>query len=152
MINLSIISFEHVHAPHYLECLREMPGVRIVALAEPDGTRLEPYARLLAGVPIYGDYRRMLQEVSLHGVIICSSNAKHKAAVIDCARAGIPVLCEKPLAAKTADAREMLAVCQAHDVLLGMCFPARFSPALDQAKQLIHKGELGKTLACLRWR
>lgn len=147
MIDLSIVSFEHVHAPHYLECLRGIPGVRVVALAELDGTRLEPYGRLLAGVRIFCDHRRMLQEVSLHGVIICSSNAKHKAAVIDCARAGIPVLCEKPLAAKTADAREMLAICQAHDVLLGMCFPARFSPALHQAKQLIHGGELGKVLA-----
>ena len=147
MINLSIVGFEHVHAPHYLECLRGMRGVEVVALAEPDSTRLEPHARLLAGVPVYSDYRRMLQEVALHGVIICSANAKHKEPVIACARAGIPILCEKPLATKAIDAREMLAICTAHDVLLGMCFPARFSPALHQAKQLIHKGELGKVLA-----
>src|SRR2546430_3410751 len=90
MINLSIVGFEHVHAPHYLECLRGMRGVEVVALAEPDSTRLEPHARLLAGVPVYSDYRRMLQEVALHGVIICSANARHKEPVIACARAGIP--------------------------------------------------------------
>ena len=147
MINLSIIGFEHLHAPHYLECLKRMPGVRVVAIAEPDGKRLDPHAELLAGIPVHLDYRSMLQEVSPHGVIICSANAKHKEAVIACARSGIPILCEKPLAAKTADARAMLAICQAHDVTLGICFPSRFSPALRQAKQLIHSGKLGKVLA-----
>src|SRR5207253_4603380 len=54
---------------------------------------------------------------------------------------------ENPVATRGLGAREMVAICPAHDVLLGMCFPGRFSPALRQAKQLIHKGELGKVLA-----
>src|SRR5262249_52364629 len=67
--------------------------------------------------------------------------------VVDCARVGLPVLCEHPLATRTADAREMLAICQAHEVLLGLCVPIRFSDALLQAKRLIEQGELGKILA-----
>jgi myo-inositol 2-dehydrogenase/D-chiro-inositol 1-dehydrogenase len=147
MVNLSIIGFEHVHAPHYLACLRRMPNVQVGAVAEPDAKRLELHAQLLEGVAVYTDYRKMLQEVSSAGVIVCSANVKHKEMVIDCARAGIPILCEKPIATKAADAREMLAICQAHDVPLGMCFPGRFSTVLSQARKIIHAGNLGKVLA-----
>ena len=78
MIRLALISFEHVHAPHYAECLRRMNDVQLVAVAEPDAARLMPYSSLLAGIPVYTDYQKMLREVSIEGVIICSANSRHK--------------------------------------------------------------------------
>lgn len=144
---LAIISFEHVHAPHYLDCLKEIPEAQIVGLAEPSAERLLAHAGRLKGVPVFSDYRALLNREIVDGVILCSANASHKALALDFARAGIPILCEKPIATKSADAREMLAVCQAHDVPLGICFPVRFSDPLHQARQLVRQGQLGKVLA-----
>jgi predicted dehydrogenase len=147
MIKLLMLSLEHPHAHHYLECLRQMPEVQVVAVAEPDSGRLYGVSEFLEAMPVYADCQKMLREVPADAAIVCSANAKHKDMVIHCARAGIPTLCEKPMATRAADAREMLAVCQAHEVPLGMCFPARFSEALVQAKHLIGQGEMGKVLA-----
>ncbi|MEW5977926.1 MAG: Gfo/Idh/MocA family oxidoreductase [Acidobacteriota bacterium] len=147
MIRLAIISFEHVHAPHYLQGLKEIDGVSVAAVAEPEDRRLEAHSSLLQGIPRYTDYKRMIEAEDLDGVIVCSANSRHKEIVIECARAGLPVLCEKPIATRTADAREMLAVCQAHDSALVICFPTRFSPALHQAREVLRQGSLGKPLA-----
>jgi predicted dehydrogenase len=147
MIKLLILGLEHLHAYHYLDCLKRMAEVQVVAIAEADSGRIPKDAEPFQRTPIYSDYQKMISEVSADGVIVCSANARHKEMVTACARAGIPVLCEKPIATTTADAREMLAVCQAHDVLLGMCFPTRFSEALSEAKHLIGGGNLGKVVA-----
>jgi predicted dehydrogenase len=145
-LKLAIISFEHVHAAHYLECLRRMPQVEIAGVVEHNPERLSTHADVLEGISLT-DCQSLLDREAVDGVILCSANAKHKPMAIDFARAGIPILCEKPIATKTADAREMLAVCQAHDVPLGICFPVRFSEPLHQAKRLIQQGGLGKVLA-----
>jgi len=147
MIKLLMLGLEHIHAYHYLECLKHMADVQVVGVAEADGGRLDAAVELLETVPIYTDYQKMLLEVPADGAIVCSANTRHKDMVKNSARAGIAVLCEKPIATKTSDAREMLAVCQAHEVPLGICFPARFSDALSQAKHLIDRGEAGKVLA-----
>jgi len=143
---LAIISFEHVHAVHYLECLRRMPAIEVAGVVEQNSEKLSAHTDVLEGISL-PDYQSILHREAVDGVILCSANAKHKSMAIDFARAGIPMLCEKPIATKTADAREMLAVCQAHDVPLGICFPVRFSEPLRQVKRLIQQEALGKVLA-----
>ncbi len=147
MPHLAILSFDHLHAFHYLECLTRMNTVHLAAVAEPDASRLAPHAQALSGVTVYADYQEMLGRESLDGVIICAANARHKEIVIDCARAGQAILCEKPIAIRTADGREMLAICEAHDILFGICFPVRFSEPLHRAKKLVQQGGLGKVAA-----
>ncbi len=144
MTRLLLISFEHPNAHTYLECLRHLPEVELAGVAEPDIRRLPPNSELLNRIQRFEDYREMLRRVPADGAIICSANARHKEIVGDCARVGLPVLCEAPLATRTADAREMLAICQAHEVSLGICIPIRFGDNLIRARHLIEQGQLGK--------
>jgi UDP-N-acetylglucosamine 3-dehydrogenase len=144
---LALVSLEHVHAGHYLSCLRQVSGVELVAVAEADARRVSAHAGLLEGIRVVSDYQELLQPGALDGVLICSANSRHKQMVFDFARAGVPILCEKPIATKCLDAREMLAICEAHEVAFGVCFPMRFSEPLRQAKRLIEQEGLGRVLA-----
>jgi predicted dehydrogenase len=144
---LAIVGFEHVHAPHYLSCLQSMPDVSVVAISEADTRKVAEYAEQIGAIPCVTDYTELLQSNSVDGVILCSANSRHKQMVIDIARAGISILCEKPLATKTVDAREMLAIAEAHGTKLGICFPCRFSESLQQGKHLIESGGLGQIVA-----
>jgi len=146
-LRLGLVSLEHVHSRNYLSCLRGMPGVELAAVAEPDGRRVSNHADLLEGIRLVSDYHELLLPGILDGVLICSANSRHKPMVLDFARAKIPILCEKPIATRCVDAHEMLAVCQAHEVPLGICFPVRFSEALRQAKRLVEQGTLGHIVA-----
>ncbi|MCI0419927.1 MAG: Gfo/Idh/MocA family oxidoreductase [Acidobacteria bacterium] len=144
---LALISLEHVHAGHYLTSLKRLPGVDVVAVAESDARRLFAHAGLLEGLSVIPDYHVLLGSGVVDGVLVCSANSRHKEMVLDFARTNVPILCEKPIATQAADAREMLAICQAHDVPLGICFPVRFSEPLRHAKRLIKHGNLGQVVA-----
>lgn len=144
---LAVVSFEHVHAPHYVECLKKMQGVDLVAVVEPDASRLSAHAGLLKDIAQLANYHDLLDSDGVDGVIVCSANSRHKQIVADFGRKGVPVLCEKPIATCSEDAREMLAICQAHGSLLGICFPVRFSEPLHQAKRIIQQGSLGQIVA-----
>jgi predicted dehydrogenase len=146
MVKLAIISFEHVHAAHYLEVLQRTPEVEIY-LAEPEETRLAACGESLKGTTRFADYREMLRQTKLDGAIICSANARHHEIVLECARAGIHVLCEKPIATRLKDAYEMLAACEAQQLVLGICFPCRHSSVLSQARQILRQGGLGDLVA-----
>jgi len=144
---LAIVSLEHVHAAHYLTCLRSLPGIEVVAVAESDQRRVSVHASLLEGLTVVSDYHELLRPGAIDAILICSANSRHKQQVLDFARAKIPILCEKPIATKCVDAREMLAICEANEVPLGICFPVRWSEPLRQAKRLVEQGDLGQVLA-----
>ena len=144
---LAIISLEHLHAAYYLPCLRNLPGIEVVAVAESGQRRVSAHASLLEGLTVVSDYHQLLRPGAVDGVLVCSANSHHKQVVLDFARAKIPILCEKPIATKCSDAREMLAICEANDVPLGICFPVRFSEPLRQAKRLVEQGGLGPVVA-----
>ena len=116
-------------------------------MAESDQRRVSAHAALLEGITAVSDYHELLRLGAVDGVLVCSANSRHKQIVLDFARAKVPILCEKPIATKCVDAREMLAICEAHDVPLGICFPVRFSEPLRQAKRLIEQNGLGRVVA-----
>jgi predicted dehydrogenase len=116
-------------------------------VVESDQRRVSAHASLLEGLTVVSDYDQLLRPGALDGVLVCSANSLHKQVVLDFARAKIPILCEKPIATKCSDAREMLAICEANDVPLGLCFPVRFSEPLRQAKRLVEEGGLGQVVA-----
>jgi predicted dehydrogenase len=124
-----------------------MADVNVGAIVEPDPRFVAPHSELIGKIPIKSTYQEFLRSDLMDAAIICSANNKHRQMVIDIARAGIPILCEKPLASRTQDAREMLAICEAHDTTLGICFPCRFSELLRQAKHMIKQGALGEIVA-----
>lgn len=146
MPNLAIIGFEHVHAAHYLSSLNQIPEVKVY-VAEKEFHRLTPFQSQLKGISVFADFRKLLEEVPLEGAIVCTSNAGHRDAVIECARSRVHILCEKPIATSLEDARQMLALCEAHQVVLGICFPVRQSPVLAQAREVIRQGGIGKIRA-----
>lgn len=62
------------------------------------------------GIPetsVYRDCREMIQNEQLDCVSVCTMNSVHKECSIAALSAGIPVLCEKPMAMNAGEAQEM---------------------------------------------
>ena len=76
-------------------------------------------------------------------VVIASTNVAHRGHTEAAARAGVHVLCEKPLATTVADARAMIEACRLSGVQLGVALPVRSSPAMVALKDAIARGTLG---------
>jgi len=149
-MKIGILSFAHLHAVSYVRCLQAL-GVELLA-ADPDHHDRTPGeaggAALAAelGVRYVDDYAELLAW-GPDGVVVCSENAKHRHLVELAARAGVHVLCEKPLATTLADAQAMIDVCAAHSVNLMVAYPVRFSPAFTALADAVASGGLGAPLA-----
>ena len=85
-----------------------------------------------------------LQDLDL--VDVCSPSAMHTDYVMEAARRGIPVYCEKPLGKDLADARLMAEAAVEHNILTHMAFTQRYLPAVRQMKAALDSGEFGEVL------
>ncbi|WP_026907221.1 Gfo/Idh/MocA family protein [Paucisalibacillus globulus] len=144
-MKIGMMSFAHMHAYSYAECLMGLENVELVGIFDDDVSRGEKVAEKFQTTH-YAEQQAFL-ELEMDAVIICSENVRHKEMVFNAARAGKHILCEKPIATTARDAQEMIDVCEESDVILQIAFPVRFSPAIQHVKQLIDDGEIGEIIA-----
>lgn len=78
---------------------------------------------------------------------ISSANAEHHRQVILAANAGKHILCERPMAINSAQAREMIEACKKNNVLLILNHMHRFHPLVNKAKELINNQIIGKIVS-----
>ncbi len=123
----------------------QLGRVDAIASRSP-GTADEAAARL--GIPkAYGSYEELLSDPEIEAVYIPLPNHLHREWTIRAAEAGKHVLCEKPLATTSQDAREMMAACDASGVKLMEAFMYRLHPLWRKVMQLIDDGAIGEVRA-----
>jgi UDP-N-acetylglucosamine 3-dehydrogenase len=145
-VKIGMISFAHMHAGSYANCLKQIDGVEIAGIYNEDEDQGKALAQRF-GSKFYSDYNKLLEQ-ELDGVIVCSTNADHKNHVISAADAGCKhILCEKPIATTLDDAKAMIYRCKENKAELGIAFPCRYIPAVINAKVAIDDASIGKILA-----
>lgn len=118
----------------------------IVALFDPDPVSRQR-ATAAFGVACDHDLAAFLARPGLQAVYVASPNDAHRPLVEAAAAAGLPVLCEKPMATTMADAEAMVAACRAAGVRYGTAFDQRFHAAHRALAGLIAEGRLGTVTA-----
>ena len=92
----------------------------------------------------YVDYHEMFADESLDLVSVCTHAPLHAPITIAAAKAGIHVLCEKPLSVDLVAADQMLAACNKAGVYLAVSHQFRFTPLFRHAKSLVDAGKIGE--------
>ena len=134
-------------APQHVEGYQQADGVQIAALCAP---RLEKAHALadryaLHDAKFFADYRDMLaQRDIVDAVDIMTPDYLHASVVKDCIAAGLPMLCEKPMALDSAEAAEMHSAAERAGLLAMVGLNYRFNPAVATAKKLVDEGFIGK--------
>ncbi|KGP74628.1 Gfo/Idh/MocA family protein [Pontibacillus yanchengensis] len=144
-MKVGILSIAHMHAFSYAKCLLKMNDVELVGIFDDNEKRGKEGSEQL-GVSYYNSLDTFLS-TDLDAVIVCSENSKHKSFVIEAARAGKHILCEKPLATLKKDALEMIDVCREEGVKLQTAFPVRYNESMVKAKRAVERGEIGDILS-----
>ncbi len=127
----------------HLEAYRGIDSIEVIAAAEPNSARRES---LLGGTTIRGfaDHTELLRRCPADIVCVLTPSATHEQLVLDCAAAGVDVLCEKPIAITLAAAERMRSACENAGVRF--CYGAsyRYLPAVRKARELIRAGAIGR--------
>ena len=105
-------------------------------------------------IPVYSDYRIMLDETAPALAAIATESGKHAAIALECIARKIPVIVEKPIALSMTDADEIAARAAAANLPVCACHQNRFNEAVRQARCALENGRLGKLshgAVCVRW-
>lgn len=119
-----------------------MDGVDLVAVADMTDEGRQRADQL--GVPCFDDYQDLLNQCDLDAVIITLPNQLHRAATELCAKRGLNILVEKPIADTIADAYRMVEVCDYFGVNLLVGHHRRFSNRVRQAQEVIAQNQIGR--------
>src|SRR5713226_2802887 len=112
----------------HVEAIRRLGEVELAAIADVSEELARKFGEQLGVDRAVGDYRQLLREPDLRAVHVCVPNNMHYPVVKDAINAGKNVLCEKPLAASVAEARELTELAQAKKVVNVTSYNLRFYP------------------------
>jgi predicted dehydrogenase len=119
---------------HHVRILAGMPGVRLVAVAEPNETSGRDIAAKY-GTRWVADYHEILGEID--AAVVAVPTQAHYPVARDLLLREIPTLVEKPLASDLNQARQLVSLSRQNDTTMQVGHVERFNPAFVQAKSLI---------------
>ncbi|WP_266077884.1 Gfo/Idh/MocA family protein [Haladaptatus caseinilyticus] len=120
----------------------DAPDVERHVLVGRDEEALTEAADRLGFATTSTEWEKVIDEVDVFYNL--GPNFVHADPSIAALEAGVPVLCEKPLAASLSDAERMADAAESAGVPTATAFNYRFIPAIQYAKGLIEDGELGE--------
>ena len=117
---------------------------RCVALVSDDRRKRQLVAQKYQIDATYGyeDYEACLEQVD--AVYIALPNSLHADYTIRAARAGVHVLCEKPMAVTVAECRRMIDACRRHRVKLMVAYRLHFEEINLKIVDLVRRGRIGE--------
>lgn len=143
MFKIALIGCGRIAELKHIPILQGLPEVALVALAESDAARA---ARAQAKVPTatcYSDYRQLLAEADVDGVVVCLPTPLHAEAAIATLEAKKHLYLEKPIATTTQDADAILAAWQAAGTTAMTGFSFRFAKEYQTLRRHIQAGAIG---------
>jgi predicted dehydrogenase len=117
---------------------------RVVAIASRSGETAASVADEVGAEHAFGSYEELLDCADVDAVYIPLPNHLHTEWTIAAADAGKHILCEKPLALTSGDARRMVEHCERAGVVLMEAFMYRLHPLWTTALQAVEAGRIGR--------
>jgi predicted dehydrogenase len=129
-----------VMGSNHARVLSELPGVKLVGVADPDRKRCEQVARTLSCAAC-NDADALMQH-GLDAVTIAAPTHLHRDIAIDCAARGIHIMVEKPIAPTVEESRAVVAAARRAGVTLMVGHVERFNPAVQSIKRAIQDQDI----------
>ena len=142
VLKIAVIGVGSIGGNH-ARVLSELPEAQFVAVADQDLETAQAVARHW-GVTAYQDYREMLSIERPDAVSIAVPTAFHEEVAIATLEMGVHTLVEKPIANSMEAGKHIIATAERCKRLLMVGHIVRFNPAVQQLKQRLEAGQLGR--------
>jgi myo-inositol 2-dehydrogenase/D-chiro-inositol 1-dehydrogenase len=142
-INVAFLGAGRMGLTH-LGNLVGVPGVHVRVVADPKLASAQAGAAIVRADRATDDIGAAIAADAVEAVLIATPTGTHAELIEQCARAGKPVWCEKPVALTLADTERVLRTVEASGVPAMIGFMRRFDPGYAAAKRAIEAGELGR--------
>ena len=140
---LAIVGLTHGHSFINFRDLVKNTAVEVVAISDTDPALRAQAAALFPAAKLYESHLRLLDEVKPDGVWSFVDNSQHLMITRECAKRGLSVMFEKPMATNYADAAAMRDIAKASGIQIVINSQPPWLPANHTAEQLAKSGQLG---------
>lgn len=146
ILKVGIIGCGGIANGKHMPSLAKIPEVQMVAFCDIIRERAEEAKEKYgtADAVVYEDYKELLQDKSIDIVHVCTPNRSHSFITIDALEAGKNVMCEKPMAKTSEEAKAMCEAAERTGKLLSIGYQNRQVDKNRYAKQVCEAGELGE--------
>jgi predicted dehydrogenase len=145
-IRVAIAGLVHGHVAGFLQQARLRPDVQIVGIAELDRTLASKYAAQfdLAQSLLFSDLEDMLRKTHPQAVLAYTNTYDHRRVVEVCARHGVHVMMEKPLAVSAEDAHAIEAAAHQGKIHVLVNYETTWYRSNRAAYDLVHNQSIGE--------
>lgn len=146
ILKIGIIGCGNIAFAKHLPALSKLKSVEIVAFCDIVTEKAEKAAKQFGTetAKVYYDYRELIKDKSIDVVHICTPNKSHADITIASLEAGKHVMCEKPIAKTSADARRMIESAKRTGKKLTIGYQNRYRPDSQYLHKLCQANELGE--------
>ena len=143
-LNLGIIGAGRIGRLHANTLTTRVAGAELLAVADIFEDAAKAAAEDYRIPHFTADPTELIRSGDIDAVVICSSTDTHCRFIIEAARAGVQIFCEKPIAFDLAEIDEALAAVAEAGVELQIGFNRRFDANHARLKRAIEDGEIGE--------
>jgi predicted dehydrogenase len=129
--------------PNLVRSLHELPEAQVAVMCDLRRENLDRIGHRYPGVEQTTRFEEVLEDETIDAVAIATPVATHFAVASAALEAGQHVFIEKPLAASSAEAAELIELAERKELLLIPGHTFLYSPAVNWIRDFIASGELG---------
>ena len=146
IIRVGIIGCGGIANGKHMPALKQVPDCEMVAFCDIVPERAEKAAKDFGapGARVYTDYKELLSDASIDVVHVCTPNRSHSFITVDALEAGKHVMCEKPMAINSAEAKKMLDAAKRTGKKLSIGYQSRFRDDAQYMKREAEEGTFGE--------
>jgi UDP-N-acetylglucosamine 3-dehydrogenase len=144
MINSAVIGLGNM-GKHHARIYNTLEASKLVAVADINRSIGKSVAEKF-GCRFYDNFCEMLQNEDIEAVSIAVPTSMHEEVTLYCAKRGINVLLEKPIASTLIEADRISSAVQKHGVTLQVGHIENFNPAVIKLKEILNQNILGELL------
>lgn len=141
-LSWGVLSTAKIGQTQVIPAIQRSANGEVVAIASRN-EKVKEVAKELDIPKAYTSYDALLDDPDIDAVYIPLPNSLHKQWVIEAAKKGKHILCEKPAALDYDELKEMTDACEKYGVTFMEAFMYQFHPQHDKVKELIKAGEIG---------
>ena len=146
ILKVGIIGCGGIANGKHMPSISHFKNVEMVAFCDIIIERAEKAAEEYGakGAKVYKDYKELLANKAVEAVYVLTPNREHSVMSIDALESGKHVLCEKPMAKTSKEARAMVEAAKKSGKLLTIGYQGRYRQSSQYIKGMVSRGELGE--------
>src|SRR2546423_7722164 len=144
-LRVAIAGLVHGHAAGFFHQVKNRQDIQIVGVSEPDRALFDHYAQQNSfdAALWHADLEEMLAKTHPQAVLAYTNTFDHRRVVEICAKHGVPVMMEKPLAVSYEDARAIERAARAGKIQVLVNYETTWYRSNHAAYDLVHQDAIG---------